>query len=93
MISLKPGDCYIFKLNGKMIIHRLVEKSRKTITLLEIAIVLKVTREQIYGHLYGNPNNKMEKQLIMIINWLYLHFMRRSHLSVLGLRKESFEPY
>lgn len=90
MTSLKPGDCYIFKLNGKMIIHRLAGKIEEDYYFIgdNSNSFEKVTREQIFGHLYGNPDNKVEKQLIMIINWLYLHFMRRRPpFRAFGLRK------
>lgn len=88
--SLKSGDCYIFKHNGKMIIHRLAGKIGEDYYFIgdNSNSFEKVTREQVYGHLYGNHNNKIKKQLIMIINWLYLHIMRRRPPSrAFGLRK------
>lgn len=74
MTSLKPGNCYIFKHNDKLLVHRLAGKNGQDYYFIgdNSNSFEKVRREQIFGILYGNPYNKMAKQLIRMINWLYL---------------------
>jgi hypothetical protein len=86
VIFLKPGECYIFKHNGKMMIHRLAGKHREDYFFIgdNSNCFEKVKRDQIYGILYGNPSNKMAKQLIRMVNWLYLQTIRWKPLCRIG---------
>jgi len=90
--SLKPGDCFIFKYNGKMIIHRLAGKIGEYYYFIgdNSSSFEKVSREQIFGVLGCNSKNNKAMQLIRIINWLYLQIMKwRPFCHISGLRKRT----
>ncbi len=70
----KTGDCYIFKNNDKLLLHRLAHRCGDYFYFIgdNSNNFEKVSREQICGVLYDSRCNFLEKKLISFINRLYL---------------------